>query len=166
MTKTVILQDRDIRNKISRMAYQIYEDHFAEDRIFILGIRENGYLLAEQISNKLKEISSMEVVLGDIRIGKHKKSPEVKSGISAEEYENSCVILVDDVLHTGKTMIYAVKYILDTPVKSLKTMVMIDRNHKKFPVKADYKGLSLSTSMQDHVEMHWENNGEISVCLK
>ena len=81
-----------------------------------------------------------------------------------EEYKNKSVIIVDDVLNSGATLMYAAKYFLDTKLKKLKTAVLVDRNHKKYPIKADYKGLSLSTSIQNHVEVSIDDN-EINAYL-
>ena len=72
--------------------------------------------------------------------------------------KNKSVVLIDDVLNSGKTLIYAVKYILDVPLSKFNTSVLIDRNHKKFPIKIDFKGISLSTSIEENVNVVFENN--------
>jgi pyrimidine operon attenuation protein/uracil phosphoribosyltransferase len=164
MSKTTILREEDIINKVCRIAYQIWEDNVNHKEIIILGIADNGFSLAGMISAKLQEISGMKVVLGKISVEKHAKLPSVEISLREEQYHMASIVIVDDVLHTGKTLLYAVNKVLETPVEKLKTAVMIDRNHKLFPVKADYKGLSLSTSMQDRVEM-CVKKGEIQVYL-
>jgi pyrimidine operon attenuation protein/uracil phosphoribosyltransferase len=73
--------------------------------------------------------------------------------LAAEEYANKSLILVDDVLHSGTTLIYGVKHFLDSPLAQFKTAVLVNRNHKKYPVKADFKGISLSTSLNEHVDV-------------
>ncbi len=165
MDKTVILNHEDVSNKICRMAYQIYEDNTDEQEVMIMGIEGNGYALARKIAFELTEISGITIPVCKISMQKHSRLPEVRIDIPVQSYAGKSVVVVDDVLHTGKTLIYAVAKVLETPVKKLKTAVMIDRNHKLFPVKADYKGLSLSTSMKNHVEMKIGDDG-MQVCLR
>jgi len=90
-----------------------------------------------------------------------KKNP-IKSGVTMSipesEYKNKSVVLVDDVLNSGTTLIYGVHHFLKTPLKQLKTAVLVNRNHKKYPVKADFKGISLSTSLQEHVIVEFKAN--------
>jgi pyrimidine operon attenuation protein/uracil phosphoribosyltransferase len=75
------------------------------------------------------------------------------TSISPEDYKNKSLVLIDDVLNSGTTLIYGVKHFLDVPLKQFKTAVLVNRNHKKYPVKADYKGISLSTSLHEHVNV-------------
>ena len=84
-----------------------------------------------------------------------KKNPlsPITTSVAASDYSNKSIVLIDDVLNSGSTLIYGVKHFLDVPVKQFKTAVLVNRNHKKFPVKADYKGISLSTSLNEHVEV-------------
>ncbi len=88
------------------------------------------------------------------------KSNPLKSGvhtsIAEKDYKNKSIVLVDDVLNSGTTLIYGVHHFLKTPLKQLKTAVLVNRNHKKYPVKADYKGISLSTSLQEHIEVEFK----------
>ena len=81
----------------------------------------------------------------------------VQTDIPTSAYENKALVLVDDVLNSGTTLIYGIKHFLEVPLKKFKTAVLINRNHKKYPVKADFKGLSLSTSLQEHVNVIFEN---------
>jgi pyrimidine operon attenuation protein/uracil phosphoribosyltransferase len=83
----------------------------------------------------------------------------VHTSITKEEYANKGLILVDDVLNSGTTLIYAIRHFLDVPLKKFKTAVLVDRNHKKYPVKADFKGISLSTSLLEHVQVIFDENG-------
>jgi pyrimidine operon attenuation protein/uracil phosphoribosyltransferase len=79
--------------------------------------------------------------------------------LSKEQYSNKGLVLVDDVLNSGTTLIYAVRHFIDVPLKKFKTAVLVDRNHKKYPVKADFKGISLSTSLLEHVQVVFEEDG-------
>jgi pyrimidine operon attenuation protein/uracil phosphoribosyltransferase len=158
MSQNIILNHQEIDHKIKRIAYQIYETFSEEDSIIVAGIAKNGYLLAEKISTVLESISDLNVTLCEVKIDKQNPSKEITTSISKEAYTNKGIVLVDDVLNSGTTLIYGVKHFLDVPVKKFKTAVLVDRNHKKFPVKADFKGISLSTSSKEHVHVVFEEN--------
>lgn len=157
----IILNHRQIQHKIRRIAYQIYETNVNEDKMIIAGIDGGGLKFARKIQKVLKEITSAEIVL--CKVSMDKKNP-LKSGIETsipeEDYKNQAVILVDDVLNSGTTLIYGVQHFLKTPIKRLKTAVLVNRNHKKYPVKADFKGLSLSTSLQEHIKVVFESKND------
>lgn len=153
MERSIILNKLDIERKIRRMAFQIYESNANEQKIVLAGIVKNGYTLAEKLSKVLNEISELEVELCRVEVDKKDVFKPVITSLKPEDYTNKSVVLVDDVLHTGTTLMYGVKHFLEVPMKQFKTLVLIDRNHKKFPIKADFKGLSLSTSYQNHVEV-------------
>lgn len=150
--RTVVLDSRQIAQKISRIAYEIYENNYLEKEIIVAGIAGSGYEFAQRIEKALSSISGIKTSLVEISI--NKKDPlEVKkeAKISAKLIEDKVILLVDDVLNSGKTLIYGAKLFLDAPIKKLSTVVLVDRNHTRFPVKADYVGLSLSTTMQEHI---------------
>lgn len=147
-----ILSHQQIQYKIERIAYQIYEANVDEKRLIIAGIRGGGLKFARKIGEVLQKITQAEVVLCEVIMDK--KDPlasGVSTSIPAADYANGSVVLVDDVLNSGTTLIYGVHHFLQTPLKQLKTAVLVNRNHKKYPVKADYKGISLSTSLQEHI---------------
>ncbi len=153
--KTLILDNQQILQKINRLAYQVYEDNYTESNLIIAGIAPNGYALAELIAEKLSTISPLQIEL--IKLTVNKENPlqsEIQSNAgNSANTNNGIIILVDDVLNTGKTMIYGVKYFLEFPIRKLQTLVLIDRDHKLFPIKADFIGLSLSTNLQEHVNV-------------
>jgi pyrimidine operon attenuation protein/uracil phosphoribosyltransferase len=157
MATNIILHPGEIEHKIRRIAYQIYETFVDEEQVVIAGISKNGYVIAEKIAEVLREISPLQVTLCEVFINKLNPFEAVTTSISAEEYRNKGLVLVDDVLHSGSTLIYGIKHFLEVPLKKFKTAVLVDRNHKKFPVKVDFKGISLSTSLQEHVEVIVEN---------
>ncbi|UPT70006.1 MAG: phosphoribosyltransferase [Flavobacterium sp. JAD_PAG50586_2] len=156
MSHNIILTHQQIEHKIKRIAYQIYETFADENEIIVAGISNNGFILAEKISAVLKEISSIKIILCEVKIDKQDQFKEITTSIPKEIYSNKGIVLVDDVLNSGTTLIYGVKHFLDVPVKKFKTAVLVDRNHKKFPVKADFKGISLSTSSKEHVHVVFE----------
>lgn len=149
----VILSHQEINNKIRRIAFQIYESNVDEKEVVLAGIDSNGYILAKKLKTVLQKISDINPVLCKVIIDKKNPGEEVKTSISDEDYKNKSLVLVDDVLNSGTTLIYGVKHFLNVPLKQFKTAVLVNRNHKKYPVKADFKGISLSTSLHEHVEV-------------
>ena len=160
MSKNIILNHQEIEHKIKRIAYQIYETFVEEDTIVIAGITSNGSIFAKKIATALEQISPIKVALCDVIIDKQNPSGEIKTSLTPEQYANCGLVLVDDVLNSGTTLIYAVKHFLDVPLKKFKTAVLVDRNHKKYPVKADFKGISLSTSLLEHVQVVFDADGD------
>jgi pyrimidine operon attenuation protein/uracil phosphoribosyltransferase len=152
---TLILSDEDICIKIKRISLQILETCLEDKVIIIAGIYENGILLAERISVQLKELTDTKVLLATVTLDKKNPLNSVQVSIDPSLYKNKSVILVDDVLNTGSTLIFAAKHFLDVPLKQFKTAVLVDRNHKKYPIKADFKGISLSTSLNERVEVNF-----------
>jgi len=146
-----ILTTEEIKNKLRRIAYQIYEANTDEKEIVLAGIEANGYILAKKLKTILVKISPIDPTLCKVSINKKKPRTAIVTSIKPEDYSNKSVILIDDVLNSGTTLIYGVKHFLEVPLKQFKTAVLVNRNHKKFPVKADYKGISLSTSLNEHV---------------
>ena len=163
MNQNIILTNQEIEHKIKRIAYQIYETFVDDESIVIAGIATNGYIFAEKIASVLKSISTLEVLLCEVTIDKQNPNSEIKTSISKETYQNKGIVLVDDVLSSGSTLMYGVKHFLDVPLKKLKTAVLVDRNHKKYPIKVDFKGISLSTSSHEHVEVIFEINNSHAI---
>jgi pyrimidine operon attenuation protein/uracil phosphoribosyltransferase len=158
MSQNVILNHQEIEHKTKRIAYQIYETFAEEEEIILAGISSNGYTLAEKINEVLRTVSDLKVTLCEVKIDKLNPFKEITTSISSDIYSNKAIVLVDDVLNSGTTLIYGVKHFLNVPVKKFKTAVLVDRNHKKYPVKADFKGISLSTSSKEHVHVVFEAN--------
>ncbi|MDN3643970.1 phosphoribosyltransferase family protein [Lutimonas halocynthiae] len=156
MQKTIILSNEQIQHKTKRIAYQIYESNISEKQVILAGIKENGFIFAKRIKEALEKISPIDVVLCEVIIDKKKPLETITTSIPASEYKNKSLILVDDVLNSGTTLIYAAKLFLEVPLKRFKTVVLVNRNHKKYPIKADFKGISLSTSMQEHICVEFE----------
>lgn len=124
----------------------------------LAGITSNGYILAEKINAFLKEIAPLKVTLCELKTDKQHPFNPIITSVSKELYSNKNIVLIDDVLNSGTTLVYGVKHFLEVPLKKFKTVVLVDRNHKKFPVKADFKGISLSTSSKEHVHVVFETN--------
>lgn len=156
LSQNCILNNEQINHKIRRIAYQIYESNVEEKEVILAGIQKNGYVLAEKIKKKFEEISNIKGVLCAVKINKKNPTQQIATSLASDEYANKSLVLIDDVLHSGTTLIYGVKHFLETPLKQFKTAVLVNRNHKKYPVKADFKGISLSTSINEHVSVVFE----------
>lgn len=163
MSQNIILNNQEIEHKIKRIAYQIYETFVDDKTIVIAGIADNGYILAQKIAAVLKEISTIEILLCEVFINKLNPNDLIKTSIDKEIYQNKGIVLVDDVLNSGTTLVYGVKHFLEVPTKKLKTVVLVDRNHKKYPVKVDFKGISLSTSSHEHVSIVFEKENSYAI---
>ena len=163
MTANRILSHSEIEHKIKRIAYQIYETFVDEESIIIAGIASNGYIFAQKIATVLQTISPIEVILCEVTMNKQNLNTEISTSIPKEIYQNKGIVLVDDVLNSGSTLMYGVKHFLEVPLKKFKTAVLVDRNHKKYPIKVDFKGISLSTTSLEHVTVVFEENNNYAV---
>lgn len=160
---SLILNKKQIAHKIKRMAYQVYETNVDETEVVIAGIKENGYILAQKIKTEVERISPIKVTLCEVIIDKKDPTNPISTSLSANEYTNKSLLLVDDVLHSGTTLIYGVKHFLEVPLKQFKTAVLVDRNHKKYPIKADFKGISLSTSFNENINVIFEDDDDRAI---
>ena len=159
--RTLILYKNQIAQKINRLAYQVYEDNSEETEIIIAGVLKSGYIVAEKIAKVLKEISPLKVKLIELPINKHTLADEeVKTSLSKAQLQGKTVIVVDDVLNSGKTLMHALNPFLKADVKKIRTVVLVDRNHKQYPLAADFVGFPLATTMQEHVSVVLEKNEE------
>jgi len=151
----------DVKRIIHRIAYQIYENNINETTLVVAGISSGGNRMAQLLEEALSEISDLKVKHVTLIMDKKNPRNTIESSIHLEDLINESIIIVDDVLNTGKTLIYAVNYFLKIPVSKINTAVMVNRNHKNFPIKADFKGISLSTSINEHVSviLDGENRG-------
>ena len=156
-----ILSHEQIKHTVRRIAYQIFEANVDEKEIVIAGIDGGGLNFAKKIQRVLQDITKAKITL--CKVSMDKRNP-LKSGVNTsiaeKDYKNKSIVLVDDVLNSGTTLIYGVHHFLKTPLKQLKTAVLVNRNHKKYPVKADYKGISLSTSLQEHIEVEFKTKND------
>ncbi len=159
MSKSIILNNEEITFKIRRIAFQIYEANIEEKEIVIAGISTNGYTFAKELVTVLRDISGIKILLCEVKINKKMPLDGVITSMKSDEYANKPLVLVDDVLNSGSTLMYAVRHFLDVPLKQFNTAVLVDRNHKKYPVKVDFKGISLSTSLHDIITVEFDKDG-------
>ena len=156
--KNIILNQNKINKIVRRLAYQVLESNINSTEIILIGIYQNGYNLSKIIFEELKAITEIKTELFFVKINKKSPLKNIVFECEKEYLKNKSIVLIDDVLNTGKTLIYCTKSLLDVELNSFKTVVLIDRNHKKFPIKVDYKGISVSTSIADHIELIFEKN--------
>ncbi|MBL6656743.1 MAG: phosphoribosyltransferase [Flavobacteriaceae bacterium] len=154
--KDIILAHKQITHIIKRMAYQVYEDNISEEELIVAGVRGEGYILAQLIADELEKISDLNIELLAIEIDK--KNPIEKDIVlnpkrNAEDLHQKSVVVIDDVLNSGSTLLFSLQPFLKQPMRQIKTAVLVNRNHKKYPVKADFKGISLSTSSHENVRV-------------
>jgi pyrimidine operon attenuation protein/uracil phosphoribosyltransferase len=158
--RTLLLNEKQVLQRVNRIAYQIYEDNSDEHEIILAGIAKSGYLLCEKLALAIQTISPLKVLLTEVIVDKHSQvNKEISISLNREQLQKKVIILVDDVLNSGKTMMYALKPFLAADIKKIRTVVLIDRNHKRFPVAADFTGISLSTTLQEHVSVEFDKNG-------
>ena len=158
MDKKKILTNSQIKRKIKRISLQIIESNVEEREVVLAGIEQNGFLIAKELNKMITELSNLNIKLCSLKIDKKNPLNNISTSLNSSEYKNKSIVVVDDVLNSGSTLMYAVKHFLDTELRQLKTAVLVDRNHKKFPIKADFKGVSLSTSIQNHVKVQFDKN--------
>jgi len=156
----LVLNQQQIQQKIDRIAYQILEDNYEEEEILIAGILPRGNKIAERIKGILDEIAPFKSRLISIELDKHSTSLKSVIDFDLQDCNNKVVILVDDVLNSGKTIAYGFGVFRDVPLKKLRTAVLIDRNHKRFPMTTDFAGLALSTVIKEHVDVVLGREGE------
>lgn len=160
MSKTIILQPAQVKQKIRRLAFQIWESNFDEERILLAGVKNRGLQLAELLAQELRAISPLQVEVTYIRLNKSNPVVDkITTGVNPGDWQDGAVVVVDDVAHTGKTLLYALKPFMGVLFKRLQIAVLVDRAHKTYPVHADFLGLSLATTLQDNVEIAFEADG-------
>ncbi|MFC5285240.1 phosphoribosyltransferase family protein [Pedobacter alpinus] len=158
--KILILDPHQIQQKINRIAYQILEDNFDEDEIILAGVIARGYRLALRLEKVLCQISNLKVRIVKLELNKDSSKLESAIDIPLSDCENKVIILVDDVLNSGRTIAYGLGVFLNIRLKKLRSVVLIDRSHKNFPVATDFVGLELSTVLKEHVDVVLDEDGK------
>jgi len=154
--KNCILTPEIIKRKLRRIALQIAEDNAGENSIVLAGINGNGEVLATKLADEISEILQLDIERTTIQL--NKRDPLQVTLSNAADFKNKVIIVVDDVSNTGKTLLYALKPFLNTLPKKIQTAVLVERSHKLFAVQPDYVGLSVSTTLQEHISVETEGN--------
>lgn len=156
MSKNYILTSEVAGKKLRRMAYEILENNADEQGVILAGIRDNGSVIAKCIQKILSEISPLRTEL--IHIHLDKKMPKGVDVDPVIDFNNHVVILIDDVANSGKTLTYALKPFLQSHPKKIQTLVLVERKHNAFPVQPDYVGISIATTLQEHIYVEVEGD--------
>ncbi|MFM2206026.1 MAG: hypothetical protein RL213_1 [Bacteroidota bacterium] len=165
MSRTLLLDSQQVRQRIDRLAWQIFEDNPDEKEIIIVGILQSGNQVAEILADALRSVSPVNVTSATIRIDKHRQvAGAAELSIPSETLSGKVVVLVDDVLNSGKTLLYAMRPFLAIDLIKLRTVVLVDRNHRRYPISADYAGLTLATTLKEHITVEGEK-GDLSAYL-
>lgn len=151
--KLSILSANEISEKTTRIAFQILEDSFDEESIVFAGIADRGFVFAERLKKKFEEISDKKVDLVKLNINKDSSSLQGSCDVDVELARDRVVIMIDDVLNSGRTLAYGLGMFLNIPLKKMRVAVLIDRNHRKFPLVSDFAGLKLSTILNEHIQV-------------
>ena len=155
----LILSKEEIQQKLVRIAHQIIESTYDIEVVYLGGIAGNGFSMTEKLASIIKTYSKQKIVVFEIKVNKEKPwSEAVHISIQEKELMDGYILLMDDVLNSGKTMQYALVKFLQQPTKAIKTVAMVDRKHRRYPIKADFVGLSLSTTLKERVEILEKNN--------
>jgi pyrimidine operon attenuation protein/uracil phosphoribosyltransferase len=149
MARKDILDTETANMKLLRMAYEVIENNLDESNIILVGIKDNGSVIARVMQTMLTEASDLNVTLIDLQLDKKNPSAVVLS--EHTDFNNKVIVLVDDVASSGKTMLYALKPFLEFHPKKIQTLALVERTHKAFPVHLDYVGLSVATTLQEHI---------------
>ena len=157
--KNYILTQQVAEKKLRRMAYEILENNSDEQQLILAGIRESGSVIARNIQRHLQEITGGRLSTRLITISLDKKKPGAVSLSDSADFEDRVIIVIDDVANSGKTLLYAMKPFLDHHPRKIESLVLVERTHKAFPIQPDYTGLSLSTTLQEHINVEVE--GEV-----
>tara|TARA_B110000285_G_scaffold234835_1_gene313262 strand:+ start:3257 stop:3769 length:513 start_codon:yes stop_codon:yes gene_type:complete len=152
MARTQILTADQIERKLQRIARQIAEEFFASPSLHIVSIAGNGEIMGRRLIGILGSICDMPLHEATVRLNKaNPLSSPVTCSVDLSVFKDQNMVLIDDVLNSGKTLIYGVNHLLNSGPKRVATAVMIDRIHRQFPVRADFCGLSLSTNLKENI---------------
>lgn len=162
-----LLDSRQIKQKIKRLAIEMLEQNFGEEEIILAGINSNGLGFAKMLEKELVQLTENKITLTSINLSPaNPLESEVAINIPEKELNNKVIIIVDDVANTGRTIFYAIKPLLEVLPKKIQVAVLVDREHKSFPIKVDYVGVSLFTTIQDDIDVQIKGRGEKAVYLK
>ena len=162
-----ILDRVQIKRKIERMAFEIAESNFESEKLYILGINNNGYHFAEMLKTQLEKICNLDFVLCRLSLNpKNPVSEKISIDMDEKDLENSNILIVDDVANTGRTLFYGMRVLMDVIPSKVETAVLVDRMHKSFPISINYVGQSFATTIQDNILVSLDKKGQESVYLE
>lgn len=150
MQNSELLDAKAIEQTLTRMSFEIAERHYFEKNIVFIGVEENGAAVAKRLYELVSEIVTIPCEISSIRLSKD--TPHLVEGLSVDlKLKGKCLVLVDDVFNSGQTLMHAASFLVSKEIHRLSTAVLVERKHRRFPIKADFVGLKLSTTLQEHV---------------
>ena len=165
--RILLLDHVQIKQRLKRIACQVYEDSYEEKEIIVAGIASGGYIIAKKLVEVLRKNYPMEVTLLEVIVDKDNPLEPIIKGKSGDKpFRKKTVILVDDVLNSGKTLMHSMRPFLEGDAKKIRTVLLVDRDHKRYPVAADYVGITLSTTLKEHVCAELNKGKEDAVYLE
>ncbi len=147
----LILNHKQICHICKRIAWQIYEENIDSFVIYIAGVDSRGMFLAEKIAKELQEIGQLEIKLFNIVIDRNNFEPSFYSDFPLNDLKNEALIVVDDVLNSGKTLISSFLPLIQRQVSKISIAVLASRSHRLYPVEANFVGVSMATTIQEHL---------------
>jgi pyrimidine operon attenuation protein/uracil phosphoribosyltransferase len=156
MEKNYILTEQVAEKKMRRMAYEILENNSGVRELILAGVRESGSVIARNIRRLLMEVAGPGLTIELITITLDKRLPGTVSLSRELPVDDKVIIVIDDVANSGKTLLYAMKPFLEFHPRKIEALVLVERSHKAFPVQPDYTGLSLATTLQEHIYVEVE----------
>jgi len=161
-----ILNEQQIQQKINRLAIEILENNYEEHQITLIGINNTGRQFASMLYRQLQDITDIDFRLAHIQINPaNPLQTPVQMDIPATDLEGKTVLLVDDVANSGRTLFYACLPVMEVLPEKLETVVLVNRTHKSFPIKVDYVGMELATTLKENIEVHLSQGATIEVTL-
>jgi pyrimidine operon attenuation protein/uracil phosphoribosyltransferase len=162
--KKYILTKETAGKKLRRMALEVVERNYGEQQLVLVGIKDNGLIIAHKISDYLKEVFTGEIIVAALTMDK--KNPATISVEPAMDFNGKIILLIDDVANSGKAMLYALKPFLETHPKKIQTLALVERTHKSFPIDLDYVGLSFSTTLDEHSYVEVEGTDVVGAWME
>ncbi|MDB5277187.1 phosphoribosyltransferase family protein [Ferruginibacter paludis] len=162
--KKYILTKETAGKKLRRMALEVVEQNYGEQQLVLVGIKDNGLIIAHKISDYLKEVFTGEIIVAALTMDK--KNPFTISVEPAMDFNDKIILLIDDVANSGKAMLYALKPFLETHPKKIQTLALVERTHKSFPIDLDYVGLSFSTTLDEHIYVEVEGTDVVGAWME
>ncbi|MBL7741670.1 MAG: phosphoribosyltransferase [Chitinophagaceae bacterium] len=162
--KNYILDEAVAEKKLRRMALEIIEENFDEKSIILAGVRDSGSVVAKCIQRMIAEASDLPTEV--ISLSLDKKNPKEVTLSKKIDFTDRVVIIVDDVANSGKTLLYALKPFLEFHPKKIQALVLVGRSHNSFPVHPDYVGLSIATTLQEHIYVEVSEDKVLGAYMK
>ena len=153
----VILNSNQIVQKIKRLSYELYENNLEEKKVILFGINSNGNILSNRIKKNLDNLFPVNIESYNLKVDVN-NSTFNKLDLERDSLNGKVVIIVDDVLNSGKTIAYSINLILPFFPKKIEVAVLVDRSHKNFPILAKYSGVKLNTTINEHVKIDFKKN--------